>query len=358
MINLEESSPSHQHLPSWVLKMREKIEASRLVHQETSERLQNLTSSVESLSIQLITMRGNQILQTKNSDTSVVEHLSIGSSALFNLDVEKVPCDIWVLIFHYLMVSEVINCLIISRGFMTLVSANPIWHIFGRHEMAYLIKPVENIYHRPVQKMWKIREHLILRNKCLHFITVMKEQRGTNRSKSTLPHTYTKFDKTVTHPIPVFDGGGLSDKIMSSAESMSTDFRTLAHNSLELMMTLTSGLHSVVNIQLIKNGVFSVLISLLGNEEGAVQNYSCHILSNLLLWDSLKTARTGFPKDAPIPVSQQIEACDGRRKLLKLLTSPSACVNLAMPNKGNARTKILSSLPVSKGFVISKRVEH
>jgi hypothetical protein len=235
-------------------------------------------------------------------------------------------------------ISELFKCFVISRQFIICISTNPIWHLIGRNECSYL--NIEDIKDSS-RKLCIIREHHIMRAKSMKFIAMMKEQRCTNRHNAIDPHRYTRFDTSVSHPIPVFDGFR-SEKVMSNAETLSTDFRTLTHHSLEQMLLLTNGLYSKINVQLLECGIIAVLISLLANEEATIQNYSCHILANLLLWNALhsRVAQQTTPS-----ILQQIDVCDGRRKLVKLLTSPSATVNLAVPKTTlHSFTKVTSNV--------------
>lgn len=80
---------------------------------------------------------------------------------------------------------------------------------------------------------------------------------------------------------------------MSHADTLSTDFRSVAHKALQTLLTLTTDTEDPVFFKILSDGVVTVLASLLSNEEGALQNYACSILANLLCWGARKRAARG-----------------------------------------------------------------
>jgi len=245
---------------------------------------------------------------------------------------------------------------------------------------------------------------------CVKFIHIMKEQRSIPKYRSVEPHRHSKNETSITHPLPIFDSPSPSQRaphrrvdsssnhnryqpqsqsqqmIMSKSETLNKDFSSYAHSALQKMFDLTADSDQVINCKLARAGAVTVLISLLANEEGALQNYSCGLLANLLCWearrrrpmqpvpssgagsledgrnwerecwmhqrsreswlcthirmfndldlssiDSLSTRTSGGRGSgkAWIQLSAQIDACGGIKQLTSLLTSPSASINLA-----------------------------
>jgi len=111
---------------------------------------------------------------------------------------------------------------------------------------------------------------------------------------------------------------------MSKSESFNSDFRTLANKALERLGAITTNLHDTIHARLVREGAITVLVSLLSNEAGALQQMSCTVLANLFCWESLQV-HDRMEKS----LSDQIRACDGVKILASLLTSPSASINLA-----------------------------
>ena len=74
---------------------------------------------------------------------------------------------------------------------------------------------------------------------------------------------------------------------MSQAETLSSDYRSFAHYALETLHGLTGrdDTKDPLYALLINEGLVTVLIALLSNEEGTVKNLACGILANLLCWE-------------------------------------------------------------------------
>jgi hypothetical protein len=134
-------------------------------------------------------------------------------------------------------------------------------------------------------------KHIIKKNQCIEFIMKMKNQRGVQRQDSIQPHRHNKNERSVTHPLPIFDSrNNLSNTsgnmIMSRTETLNSDFRSVAQKTLEIMFHITNCcIDHIVHTKLASEGVITVLVSLLSNEAGILQHYSCGILANMLVWE-------------------------------------------------------------------------
>jgi hypothetical protein len=214
------------------------------------------------------------------------------------------------------------------------------------------------IYANLIQRKWEIRSKVMDRGKrllcCLHFVDVMKEQRGVNRHKRLEPRSFSgsSVDKTITHPLPLFDIGQVGDsngKIMSRSETFSSDFRTFALRSLEQLVILSENSNDMIALaELSANSTLTVLVSLLSNEAGYVQQLSCMTLANLFAIENLQIKQNGeIPGSGPF--AYQIQRADGIKALYRMLTSPSATVNLV--NGRSAAVQGMSNSEASRALV-------
>jgi hypothetical protein len=185
----------------------------------------------------------------------------------------------------------------------------------------------------------------------LLFMRMMKDQRSLPKHKQIHPRRYSRSERSVTHPLPLLE----EEKIMSSTETLQTEFRSFAHRILDTIVQLTGSFLDLFCNQIIQEGIVTILVSLLSNEEATIQNYSCAILANLLCWETLvkkkieychqiylaennsnndKVKKQSTPdishlKSYKYPLIDQIVSCQGQKQLSLLLTSPSASINLA-----------------------------
>ncbi len=369
-------------LPSWVLNMRSKIEASRLIYQDAEDRLLKINEDVSELTNKL------QKLQPSLSQVSVSDGRVDTSAALLPAKNSERAVDQLLLhwladelvreIFQHLSTADVCRMRGLSRKYHSLLTSLDYWRstAFLRYSFLFthsthydlfsptVMTPDEVVGGRRAYRHYLDllrrceREDAIAVNvqicgvseryhressECQRFLSQMKEQRCVPKHKQVHPRRHHRSERGVTHPLPLFDSSNLmaSDKIMSPSETLNSDFRSFAHHILEVLIALTSRLFDDFNNRLIEEGVVTVLVSLLANEEGTVQNYACAVLGNLLCWESVAKLKTdvlrSHSSDADCEVRRykialidQITTCNGHRQLALLLTSPSASVNLAV----------------------------
>ena len=333
------AEPSSSHLPSWALKMREKINESRIKHSLAESRLDNLQSSIDVLSEKIETLRPQQY---DTSDANVEGNTGLVKTYTFRF--EYLPSDTLGEILKYLTIPQATSLEILSDEIKCAVfNSISFWFDMFSLYCPHLSKA--SCGRGNMRSV--IIAHVKVTTECIKFIRTMKEQRSILRHNTIAPHRHSTKEKTVTHPLPVFDKGagnhGDVGKMMSRAETFSSDFRSIAHKALESMFRVTSNPDDPLHEQLASEGAVTVLISLLSNESGALQNYSCGILANLLCWESKRErlvrmcqkvvghsghilqfkalqGQVGERKS----IAAQIEACNGHRQLMTLLTSPTA----------------------------------
>jgi hypothetical protein len=327
----DEAQPAPQsYLPSWVLKMREKIETSRTAHADAELRLEELNKGVDSLTLQLSKMGKHKALpklsQTHHTPLRVSQE-EIRSSA-DNSATRKasallaIPSEVFDDILRYLRLDQIIRMEMVSKAMRAVTSSCVYWTQALTYYCPHL---VNDIHVRPQQAKTTMQSYLRSVRLCVGFIQTMKDQRCVPKHRTVQPHRHSRHEKNVTHPLPLFQhsnsaptssssaflvasGGSAAvgsdgttqqssywgtssqkeDLIMSHAETLSSDFRSTAHKSLQALLTLTTNTADPIFYKILGDGVVTVLASLLSNEEGALQNYACCILANLLCWEARK----------------------------------------------------------------------
>ena len=371
------------YLPSWVLEFRKKIDASRADHADAESRIGAINRSMEALDINLLkltTTTGNRNSNAVNDgeDENVSAEAAIVKPKLFCL----IPLDVLSIILEYLSVDVIFGQLELTSAFVrTFIAECPYW---WSHLYSYC--PHLRQAGSKIQKTGRERSIVYARIKsgtaCLNFIRLMKDQRCVRRHESIAPKRHNNKERSVTHPLPIFEAirnvpdlknarvsaSYTSDYVMSRTNTMNSDFRVVAHRTLEAMHDITASHSDPFQLKFVEEGAVTVLISLLSNEAGVVCHYSCSILANLLVWEARRNLRlrrqhqqeqdssyddsddeeidfNSITSSQPTntkrwsgidastatfkPLRDQLEACGGKNMLVSLLTSPSASINLA-----------------------------
>lgn len=397
--------PKESFLPSWVLQMRAKIEASRVAHSDATSRLTNLNKEVSILSGRINEMlpvkpkleylplesTSLKLPQSKNNISSSLRSprsLKISFAQVQaplklppKFPLANLPGDVFVLIFDHLSFNEIFRVRLCNRAMRLQVDESYFWILWGKLRLPFLftashflpsrvfvqsvhseekstpVAPTNGVLSRIMEYRQQIELYLRRKNQALRFLAMMKEQRSIPKFKQVDPRRYGRNDRQITHPLPLFESSDLSSAaannssmLMSHAETLNSDFRTFAHHALDAMVLLSAQVYTSVARSLIDAGVVTVMVSLLANEEATLQNYSCTVLANLLCWDACsRRDSTGFMHstyedlaNGSLPalsslnstysslLTDQLSACNGKRQLPTLLTSPSASVNLVM----------------------------
>lgn len=231
--------------------------------------------------------------------------------------------DVLYVIISYLQLKEILQLDLTNKLFNTTLRNQGFWHRLG-NRLVLQYNNVYSIQHHIVRKDIIQYEGMI--DLALQFISRMKLDRASDRKKDIVPNRYSKSEKTVTHPLPIFG----SDKIMSSAECFNSDFRTYALKSLGIISTITSSYKDYSIEYMVNEGLLTVLISLLQNEYSILKELSCCCIANLLVWESRRRRvnvgrTTSEEKNA---LSFQLNTTGATKLIVSLLTSPSAKVNL------------------------------
>ena len=208
---------------------------------------------------------------------------------------------------------------ILSKTMRTIISSSRYWkqsfQLYCPHLTHNLIKTHKNTVN--TASMILLRKYLYDCKISISFLQLMKDQRCIPKHRSIQPHRHTRQERQITHPLPLFQHNhnqhtgsdsnqsistitstatisssmqhkqnNTQDMIMSHAETLSSDFRSLAHKSLNIILIQTSDTSNPVCYKLLYDGIITIMISLLQNEEGAIQNYASSILANMLCWEA------------------------------------------------------------------------
>jgi hypothetical protein len=325
------SSEKQESLISYVKRMRIAVEESRQNLCNTNEKISSLQSNLDEVS---------RIKGVKNMDENglftesiIVTEADVTQDKVVQYPYEYVnfttalPLDLYSHIISFLISADVAALECTSRKIQKLILDGQFW-------ISYSLKFCAKLYNRKGDNDMQFLRYSIVhlglkRRRVLQFIEVMKEQRGVDKHKS-IKKLYSRKDRNVSHPLPLFESsntGGV-DRIMSQSESFSCDFRSMALKCMQDCVELTFSLTEEIHFELETRSAVTVLVSLLANESGALQQLSCAVLANLFAADAKK-------KESNLPY--QIKLCNGVKVLHTLLTSPSAHLNLSSGRHGSVQ---------------------
>lgn len=372
--------------------MREKISLSRVAHANAEARISQLSKDVSILTEKISLLRPRIDSTTiVNADTSAerIHDEKVCDRKLYKsafVYFTTMPCDTMCHIFSFLSIDNVAQLESACKGLQLCIESNLYW--FRIYPLFFPLRRqytcTKEFCFELGSLKWRkeISEYLGNVHMIIKFVRIMKEQRSVPKHRSVQPHRHSKSESGITHPLPLFDSRTVQrtannvaepQMIMSRSETLNKDFSSYAHTALQKMMELTAESDNIVNSKLAREGIITVLISLLSNEEGALQSYSCALLANLLCWEersrpphltlssesTLESWRNRIKRerwlcshvgmfqelaalggckskggsssvhDGMVGLADQIEVCGGVKQLAALLTSPSASINLA-----------------------------
>ncbi len=117
------------------------------------------------------------------------------------------------------------------------------------------------------------------------------------------------------------------------------------------IFAITSHLDS--ELSFLENGAITIIVMLIEDKNGAVRDTASGIIANLLYWEGRSTLfGLGLGNCHGLFPAQVVNNANGRRKLVSLLTSPSASVNLMQPagqTHGFSRTSSVRGMAQRRG---------
>ena len=359
------------HLPSWALAFRRKIEASRETYSVAERSLRHLEMNLADLTTRINSSLAEARQQGSSGSGAGGGAAGASGSTEFTpqpvVDVDRLgggivcllPNEVLSVLLCYLCLPDVLRLEAASRSYRSSVSSAK-YYWFGLYSQRVAGGSFASL--QAVARQLVLNQS-ILASSCVAFIRRMKEQRAVPRTDNPSPHRYSKSERAVSHPLPLFSSihayygssagtdasrSGSQELIMSMSETFSTDFRSYALRSLATLHELTSSSlpsDSSTLRRIADEGAVTVLVSLLSNELQIIQEFSCSILANLLHWENSRGGGGGAAEQTQLAV--QLRLCNGGKLLLGLLTSPSATVNLAGSSGGAGRQATSSIQGVS-----------
>lgn len=327
-------APPPSHLPAWYLDMKRSLESSKANHARVESHLGELQSHTKALSdkIQRVDDTAVAVAAAASRAVQCTERVAARPRGVL---LTRIPSDALGYTLRFLDTADICKLNMMSKELKELCAENKFWRLEFRSRCPHLP-------HVRAGSVLECRSEIIAHAHaaydCFSFVRTMKQQRSVVRHSTVAPHRFSRSEKTVSHPLPLFDRSSsaraAAGSVMSEAETFSADMHTLALRALDTMLRITSHERDPIHGLLQREGVVTVLVSLLANEAGHVQELACGILANLLVWEARHRWDSGQSSDQnKYTVAKQLMACDGRNKLYALLTSPSASVNLAGPGE-------------------------
>ena len=134
----------------------------------------------------------------------------------------------------------------------------------------------------------------------------------------------------MSHPLP--GAGAFAGDVVARVHSLGAEGRKRALPALEACCLTASAHWSVGAVRLVDAGGVALFVAFLSNELGALRGLAAATLANLICCAQRQDQ-----------VLDQLRACDARRPLAALLSSPTARVALHIPSRPFAHLAVSSS---------------
>ncbi len=337
-------------LPKWVRDFRESINKSRINYDSSILKIENLKSDLKIFDE--IYLKGRDVvglspvitlaaIPSETSITSVVESSNCEEVKSY---LPLLPSELLLLILDYILVNDVLNMEKTSVFVKQRISElNVYWwklYVISKYGSMPQNASEISIFNSSINHRTEVLNREKEKRLIIYFINKIKQDRSMKRTDDSRPHTYSKSDKTVSHYLPFLDQDG---QLMSNAETFAPDFRTLALKSLNSLNNMTANSGDLFIRTLIDMGVVTVCVSLLSNEHTVLQEYSCSIIANLLVWE----CRGRNPDWVEKSVYKFFKNLNGIKILCSKLTSPNASVKL-WNSSGESNQKLVAGIRTSQ----------
>ena len=325
---MEEAVPLRSYKPSWVVRMREKIEQSQAILTTTQSQINVLKANTAALSGQIDEAQ-KQSTQQKGKEAGETNVSVVATRKCYLL---ALPSDCLFEIFSFLPLESVINFDNCSKESRKSTLSTHFWHA----EYAKL-KHLHAAAPRCIQDATSARDkcwrHLLDCSVANKFLREMKKQRCVPKHNVVGPRLLGPSGSGISHPLPVFDSSSTENgKIMSRSETLDRDFRSVALAAMQTIVRISSFPCSEALLALVRESAGTVFVSLLSNEAQQLKHLACSCLANLLYWDDTNLGSGGgggLARSASESITRQLELCEASKVLYSLLSSPSATINLA-----------------------------
>lgn len=147
------------------------------------------------------------------------------------------------------------------------------------------------------------------------FVKEFGEQARSKRRADIEPRRYSRHEREVAHPLP--GSGSQSGDVVARMHTLGVDGRRRALAALEAFALATASAEADAGPDLVSRGAVTILVAFLSNELGSIQDLAAGCLANLACGEV-----------AQDDVLETMAACNARKPLVALLSSPSARVTL------------------------------
>ena len=364
-----------------VCKMREQIQASRATLALAEERIGVVQDGLVILNAQITATKKQQVLEATQRAERQQQLIKEKESGIIEVKwqdkrqdlLRLLPPDLKSCLFLYLDIRSVARIECTCKGGLNMSIYSQFWlHRRALHGGGSIAGVIDRQTARHSVMMHGAQLRMIV-----DFIETLKEQRSVDKHRRVTPRRYVRHEPTITHPLPLLslrDGQSAGDgKLMSRCETFNADFRSYAIQVLRSLTSLSKNPRDeAIYREMVQRSGLTVLVSLLSNEAGHLQQLACAALANLFACEAvriqesleeqqrlLSLAEVRVPIDemgeaermggnlqaaehgiqAPVelsgsgikispPFEKQMRAAEGTKMLFTLLSSPTATVNL------------------------------
>ena len=322
--------------PSWVVRMREKIEQSQANLNATQTQIDALKVNTAVLTDQIDKAQKQSAAQQAEKEGGET-NVSVETTRPKRCLLLALPSDCLFEILSLLQLDGIISFDNCSKESRKSTLATQIWHaeyakLKHLHAGAGVVGLREIALMEAAIARDSCKRHFFERIEATKFLREMKKQRCVPKHKVVAPRLLGPSGSGISHPLPVFESSSSENgKIMSRSETLDRDFRSVALAAMQTIVRISS-FPSGVLLALVRESAGTVFVSLLANEAQQLKHLSCSCLANLLCWDDTNLGSgggSGSVRSASESISRQVELCEGPKVLYSLLSSPSATINLA-----------------------------
>ena len=148
--SMEDSIKVQSHLPTWVLRMREKIATSRSAHADAELRIDDLSKGVDSLGLQLAKMEKTRKIPPVGIATTIAqEHKPDSKSSMKKYPVlYDIPSEVFSYILEYLRIEQMMRLGMVSKAVKIMVAECSLWSqllpLYCPHLIKWDSNPIKN----------------------------------------------------------------------------------------------------------------------------------------------------------------------------------------------------------------------
>ena len=235
--------PRIDHRPKWLRESQNLLKNTKEKHRNATQRLQDLSTTTRELSNKI---DDENLLKTKYDKDTEVNDGSQRTETEASFCWRWLCTDIYGKICEFLLLREVVN----------LEAASVTVRSLSMESLHWLKLASYNVNNTGDARKSVLNKAKIEYN-CMKFLKFMKTSRSVPRNKSIEPRRHSRMEKSVTHPMPIFENS-TSEKVMSSTDTLDSEMRCEILSSLSDMSILTSDELDPASDTLIAQGAVTV----------------------------------------------------------------------------------------------------